>query len=354
MKKQMTLRPSPTALLSPRCDSSFKAMFTAGTKESNEALKDFISTILSRPVESVELLPNEPVVEIIDEYQMSFDVSVKFNDCEKIAIEMQARNRGYDYSGRAEIQVARLLSTNNKKGDNWLTPPAFQISVLDFSFNKSDKFPLSWYTMKDKNGNELAGKLNVIFFDLVKIRKLTAKPIKNLTKLEKWGMFLSFAGDEQQKNYINDIISTEDGLMNAKSALLTVSQDEINWARQNSIFIGLEDYNAREQHFKDYEARLAGMARDITRKEQDVTRKEQDVTRKEQDITRKEQDVTRKEQDVTRKEQDVIRKQGELEQKESELKNEAFKLAQTMLKFGVPIEQIKQNLNFSPDELKQL
>lgn len=31
--------------------------------------------------------------------------------------------------------------------------------------------------------------------------------------------------------------------MNARSSLLTVSQDEINWARQNSIFVAQHDYN---------------------------------------------------------------------------------------------------------------
>lgn len=40
--------------------------------------------------------------------------------------------------------------------------------------------------------------------------------------------------------------------MSAKSSLLTVSQDEINWARQNSIFIAHEDraaslYNAEKR-----------------------------------------------------------------------------------------------------------
>ncbi len=38
MQKKTTLRPSPTALLNPRCDASFKAMFTQETEESNAAL----------------------------------------------------------------------------------------------------------------------------------------------------------------------------------------------------------------------------------------------------------------------------------------------------------------------------
>ena len=243
MAKISTLRPSPTALLNPRCDSSFKAMFAADSPESNAALKDFISTILNREVKEISLLPNEPVVEIITENQMSFDVNVKFDNNEKIALEMQARNREYDYSARAEIHVARLLSTNNMKGENWGTPPAYQVSVLNFSLDKSDKSALSWYTMKDERGNDLAGRLNVIFFDLVKIRKLLGTPLAKLSKLEKWGLFLSYADSEKYADYITELTESEGGIMNARSSLLTVSQDEINWARQNSIYIAQHDYN---------------------------------------------------------------------------------------------------------------
>ena len=44
--------------------------------------------------------------------------------------------------------------------------------------------------------------------------------------------------------------------MSAKSSLLTVSQDEINWARQNSIFIAQQDHNA-----KMYNAEKRGLER---------------------------------------------------------------------------------------------
>ena len=115
---------------------------------------------------------------------------------------MQSRNEKYDYAARAEIQVARLLSAGNRKGSNWTTPPAYQISVLNFEFDKDDNSPLTWYTMRNQRGMQLAGRLNVLFFDLVKILR--------------W---------------------------NAKEALNMVSQDEINWARENSIFIAQRDYN---------------------------------------------------------------------------------------------------------------
>ena len=247
MRKE-TFRPSPTALLNPRCDASFKAMFTLDTEESNAALKDFISTVLDRPVETVQLMPNEPAVDVLDESQMSFDVSVKFNDGEMVDIEMQSRLQNYDYAARAEIQVARLLASMNKKGDNWNTSAAFQISVLNFEFDKDDDSALSWYSMRRKDGGKLSGRLNVVFFDLVKVHALLGKPVEELSKLEKWGLFLSYADDERYSQYIDGLIKSEEGIMNAKSSLCTVSQDEINWVRQNSIFIAQRDRNTIMQN----------------------------------------------------------------------------------------------------------
>ncbi len=255
MKNTNTLRPSPTALLDPKCDSSFKAMFAADTEDSNSALKDFISTILDRKVSEVELMPNEPPVELKEQNQMSFDVSVKFDDGERIDLEMQCRSREYDYAARAEIQTARLLSSSNRKGDSWKTPPAYQISVLNFHFSNDDFSPLEWYTMRRTDGKKLADKLNVIFFDLLKIHKLLGTPPEKLTKLEKWGLFLSYASDERRKGYIENIIKSEEGLMHAKSSLLTVSQDEINWAIENSIHKAICDYNTERMNILERERR---------------------------------------------------------------------------------------------------
>lgn len=241
--KKKTLRPSPTALLNPRCDASFKAMFTQETKESNAALQDFISTLIGKGVNEMQLVPNEPPVDKIDEVQMSFDVSVVFDDGERADLEMQAWQQDYDHGMRAEIQAARLLNTNARKGEKWNTPKVYQISVIDFHYDKDDKSPVEWYTMKKDNGSRLSDRLNVIFFDLVKIKDLFGTPPENLTKLEKWGLFLSYADDATKKDYIKSLVNSEEGIMNAKAALNKVSQDDINWARENTIFKSIRDYN---------------------------------------------------------------------------------------------------------------
>ena len=156
---------------------------------------------------------------------------------------MQAWQQNYDHGMRAEIQASRLLNTSARKGDNWIAPKVYQITVLDFHFDKDDKSPIEWYTMQKDSGGRLSDRLNVIFFDLLKIKKLFGTPPENLTKLEKWGLFLSYADDETKKDYISSLIKSEEGIMNANNALSTVSQDDINWARENTIFKSIRDYN---------------------------------------------------------------------------------------------------------------
>lgn len=131
-EKKTTLRPSPTALLNPRMDVNFKAIFTQETEESNEALKSFLSSILGKEVVKVQISANEPSVDIPSQMQMTFDVSVTFNNGEKADIEMQGQDQKYDFSVRSEIQVARLLNNNAKKGCNWSAEKVYQISVLNF------------------------------------------------------------------------------------------------------------------------------------------------------------------------------------------------------------------------------
>jgi hypothetical protein len=97
---------------------------------------------------------------------------------------MQGREYDYDYAARSEIQAARLLNNNAKKGCNWKANKVYQISVLNFHFKKGDKSEMSWYTMRDSKG----------------------------------------------------------GIMEAKAVIKKMSEEESNWFRQNSIDIGRRDY----------------------------------------------------------------------------------------------------------------
>ena len=228
--------------MNPRLDVNFKALFTQGTKGSDLALKSFISSVIGRKVKKLKLAENEPPVDNQGQMQMSFDVSVMFDDGEKADIEIQGRDRAYDYAARSEIQAARLLNNNAKKGEKWRAGKVYQISVMNFHYKRGDKSESAWYTMKDKNGIELAAKLNVIFIDLLTIKKLVGTPVEKLTPLQKWGLYLSYADDESETDYVNKIVQSEDGIMEANRIAEKMSDDDAYWFRQNSIDTFWRDY----------------------------------------------------------------------------------------------------------------
>ena len=249
-KQKLMGRPSPTAILNPRLDVNFKALFTQGTKESDAALQSFISAAIGRKIKSLKLDPNEPPADTPSQMQMSFDVAVTFDDGEKADIEIQGRDREYDFKARAEIQAARLLNNNAKKGANYSAKKVFQISVLNFHASRDDKSQVSRYTMKSQSGTELAGRLNVVFIDLLEIKKLFGTPVDKLTPLQKWGLFLSYADDGSKTEYISQIANSEEGIMEADRIAQRMSEEDANWFRQNSIDIARRDYNSTMEHYQ--------------------------------------------------------------------------------------------------------
>ena len=254
-----TKRPNSSALLSPLNDFTFKAIFTQETKDSNFALKCFISAALGREILHVTLKSNEPPAETKKQKKMTFDVSVQFDDGELADIELQTRSQDYDFGMRAEIQAARLLTNNAKKGKTWKSKKVYQISVLNFQYKNNDNKELRWYTMTDDSGEKLDEKLNVVFIDLVAIRDHYRKfGFKNLTSIEKWGLFFSYVDHEEKKDLVNRIVKTEKGIMAAKEIVKYMSKADSNWLTQNSIWVAERDYNTRKQIAMD-KARKEGL-----------------------------------------------------------------------------------------------
>ena len=240
-----TKRPNPTALLSPLYDSTFKGIFTQETEDSNLALQCFVSAVVGRNVKSVILKPNEPAKDSPNQKGMSYDISIEFDNGEISDIEMQAWKEDYDYAIRAEIQAARLLNNNAKKGGNWNSPKVYQISILNFHYGEDDNTILSWYTMKNKSGQGLSDRQNIIFIDLKTIRKKLGTPIKELTSVEKWGLFFCYVDKEKYADYISELVRSEKGIMAAENTVKYMSEADDNWFVQNSRFIAERDKNTQ-------------------------------------------------------------------------------------------------------------
>lgn len=243
-----TKRPNPTALLSPLYDSTFKGIFTQETEDSKLALQTFVSAVVGRNVKNVILKPNEPAKDSPELKGMSYDISVEFDNGELSDIEMQAWKEDYDYGIRAEIQTARLLNNNAKKGDNWNSPKVYQISILNFHYREDDNEILSWYTMKDEAGKRLTDRQNIIFIDLKTIRKKFGMPVEELSSVDKWGLFFSYVDKEEYSEYMNKLVRSEKGIMAAENTVKYMSEADDNWFVQNSRFIAERDKNTQLQN----------------------------------------------------------------------------------------------------------
>jgi len=65
----------------------------------------------------------------------------------------------------------------------------FQITVLDFIYNKNNNKAVSRYAMRTPDGDKLSNALNIIFIELPKA-KLLEQNLDENTLLENWAIFL--------------------------------------------------------------------------------------------------------------------------------------------------------------------
>lgn len=235
-----SIRPTPTALLNPCADPIFKILFTNESKESNIALTDFLTDIIGKKVSNVVLQPNELSGESATDKQSEFDINCKIEG-KIVNIEMQGLNKDNHFGKRAEYHVAHLFNHYVTKGTEWITSPqAFQISVLNFIFDDKEKDCISYYSMKNQNGNPLAGMLNVVFLELPKIEELPDN-LTLLTPVQMWGKFFLYASNPEKKDFITKLAEINRGIKMAVTVLKNISQDEINWYHETRYWMHVSD-----------------------------------------------------------------------------------------------------------------
>lgn len=250
-----TLRPSPTALLNPKADPIFKILFTDHSKEARIALSEFLGAVLYTNVSNIKLLPNILSGETPEDRQTQFDLTCRLANNEYANIEMQGINHFNAYDSRAEYNAAHLLNHYVKRGYGWEDiPTAFQISVLNFEYNSNPDEYLPRYTMRTKDGESLAGKLNVIFMELPKFKKFRNCKPSDLTPVEKWGTFFVYADDPDSKDFIAALALEDFGIMNVMEVLSRISRSERNWYKQRNYWFNI----ANIKTMKD-EARKTGL-----------------------------------------------------------------------------------------------
>ena len=196
------------------------------------ALHAFLEAALEQKIQDVVLTANDAPAGYDRQRGVNYDIMVTLDSGRCVNVEMQAYNREYDYGKRAEYHVSRLETTYLRKGDGWEKAPAvYQITVMDFAYDKQDSNVVGRYAMRKRNGHELAGLLNIIFIELPKIAAKERDISKN-TALENWALFFKYVDNPRKRDIIQRITEKEAGLMAAQEALTTISTDRDLWIWQ--------------------------------------------------------------------------------------------------------------------------
>lgn len=353
-------------ILNPRLDTNFKAIFTQNTKDSKIALKSFLSAAIGQEVRDVTVIENENPKEFDFQHGLRYDINCVFKDGTSAQIEMQGQEDEYDYGKRAEYYLSRLVSSAINIGDDWeKLPKAYQISVLNFKYDKSTDEAVHHYIMCDKKDDaKLSGTLNVIFLELPKIPEISDfKNIENLPSIIKWCKFLQEADNPQKQDLINELTKSEVGIMSAETTLKGISMDRWRWIIQGQIEGRERDeltaQNIAKRRKKEIEA--LGKKLSVTNTMlSDAESKLTDAKSKLSDVEFKLTDTESKLSDAESKLTDAESKLSDVESKLQTEKNRTFLSIKNLLQIGsfsdeqiaeifsVPLEQVLAIKNHTP------
>ena len=299
-------------ILNPRLDANFKAIFTQNTKESRNALRSFLSAAIGREVVSVTVIENEKSKDYDEQRGIDYDINCEFSDGNHAQVEMQGYERKYNYGNRAEYYAARIISSTIEVGNDWSeVPQVYQISVLNFKYDKSNENPTHHYVMCDlKDNAKLSDRLNIIFLELPKLPEIkTPEEAKNLPTLLKWCKFLQEADNPNKQDLIDELTRSEEGIMNAESTLKGISMDSWRWFFQGKE-IGREADRISEA--RAYEREIAAAKQELQETRQQVAEAQQQVADAKQQVADANQQVAEAQQHVADANQQVAEAQQQV------------------------------------------
>jgi predicted transposase/invertase (TIGR01784 family) len=222
-----------------RMDNVFKAVFTRDTRKSQGALARFLSAVIGREVEILELKANEPAVDSLRDRQIRFDINCKARRGELMNVEMSLNPGAYE-PVRLEFHAGKLFTGQDIRGAERSyndLHEAYQVAILAKGRFFPDREYLHRFEYYDAvRGIGLGGRSRIITLELSKLGKVAEKPVGEMTASEHWGMFFRYATDRRKRETINEILEREEGIAMAGEVLSWISRDEIERAQLMSEY----------------------------------------------------------------------------------------------------------------------
>jgi len=224
-------------LIDIRYDNVFKAVFTRDTPASNIALSKLISALIGRDITVININANEPPIDNLRDRQIRFDIICKTENGELVNIEMSLSPKAFELV-RLEFYAGKLFTGQEIRGIHKTYDDlkmAFQITILVKERFFPDEMFLHTFEYYDPiHGVPLNGRSRIITLELSKLNLIVEKPASNMSAPESWAVYFQYLTDKNKRRKINEILENEEGIAMASEVLISVSKDEIEWARQLS------------------------------------------------------------------------------------------------------------------------
>jgi len=226
-------------IINPCWDNVFKAIFTKDTPESRGALEFLLSAILGRILSVVLITANEPPVDNLNERQIRYDISCKFDNGDLCNIEMTLSPDSFE-PVRLEYYSSKLFTNQDIRGKDKSyndLKHSYQIALLvNDPMYKDEVFVHHFKHYDEVNRVSLGGRSHIIVIELAKLEQIAQKPVAEMTALERWAVFFRYTPDKDKRELVNEIIESEEGIAMAGQVLLHISKDERERARLTSEY----------------------------------------------------------------------------------------------------------------------
>ena len=226
-------------IINPCWDNAFKAIFTKESPESRGALSNLLSALIGEDLTVISITANEPSINSLGDKQIRYDITCKLADGRLVNVEMTINPKTYELV-RIEYYVARLFASQEIRGGEKTYDDlshTYQISVLvDAPVLKDDSMIHHFRYYDEERRVSLNGRSHIITLELCKLKGIAGKPVKEMTKAERWASFLMYTTDKSKRELINEILAEEEGIAMAGTVMLTISKDEAERARLESEY----------------------------------------------------------------------------------------------------------------------
>lgn len=226
-------------------DYVFHRVFGSDTEESNAALVGLLNIILNReenPIISITINNPIDIGELPNDKETEMDILAKTDSGEILDIEMQVANLKF-YRDRALFYGGRLVNSSLNKRQNYgMMKKSIVVSIVNgIIFPERLGYHSIFGVREEKTGTLLTDRLELHFLQLPELD--LSKPVDEMTRLERLGVYLAHADDEDYMDLIQEICESEEEIVMAENVYRKVTQEQIEAARAEARYKYQLQYN---------------------------------------------------------------------------------------------------------------